>query len=177
MSIWAPGNFIMVNTFNVPKYGDMIVLPSQIYLSSSRSTPECCKFVHHVGELEHESIVQKGWLSPWSHPVKFLQNKQFQGPIACIAPPLVRMPSHTTYQANLCLDPISSTVSIQTLESTIQIYHHMKWHSCFGNHTTAPKTKNSQCKVGNLLDFPTQHKVPYVLDANQHWISQWCCCK
>ena len=43
MSISAPMNFIMVNTFNVPKYGDMTILPSQICLSSSKSTPECCK--------------------------------------------------------------------------------------------------------------------------------------
>ena len=38
----------------------MTVLPSQICLSSSRSTPKCCKFVHHVGERENESILQKG---------------------------------------------------------------------------------------------------------------------
>ena len=38
----------------------MKVLPSQIYLSSSKSTPKCCKFFHHVGEMEHESIFQKG---------------------------------------------------------------------------------------------------------------------
>ena len=155
----------------------MTVLPSQICLSSRKITPECYKFVHRVGEMEHEFIFQKGWLYPSIHPVKFLQNKQCQGPIACIAPPSVRMPSHTTYQENLFLDPISSTVSIQTLESTIQIYHHRKWHSCCGNHTTTLKTGNSQCKVGNLSDFPTQHKVPYVLDAHQHWISQLCCCK
>ena len=37
----------------------MTILPSQICLSSSRSTPKCCKFVHHVGEMEHESILQK----------------------------------------------------------------------------------------------------------------------
>ena len=103
------------------------------------------------------------------------KNKQFQGPIACIAPRLVRMLSHTTYQANLYLDPISLTLSIQTLESTIQIYHHKKWHSCCGNHTTALKIGNSQCKIRNLWDFPTQHKFLYVLDAHQHWISQWCC--
>ena len=166
MSIWAPRNFIMFNTFNVPKYGDMTVLPSQICLSSSRSTPECCKFVHHVGEMEHESIVQKGWLAPSSQPVNFLQNKKCQGPISFIAPSSVRIPSHTTYQENLCLDPISSTVSIQTLESTIQIYNHRKWHSCCGNHTTALKTRNSQCKVGNLSNFSTQHRFLYVLDVH-----------
>ena len=121
--------------------------------------------------------VQKGWLATSSQLVNFLQNKKFQGPIAYISPPSVRIPSHITYQTKLCLDPIFSTISIQTLESTIKIYHHMKWHSFYGNHTTAPKTRNSQCKVGNMLDFPTQHKVPYVLDAHQHWISQWCFCK
>ena len=105
MSISASRNFIMINTFNVPKYGDMIILPSQICLSSNRSTPECCKFVHHVGELEHESIVQKGRLAPLIHPIKFLQNKECQGHIACIAPPSVRMHSKTTYQTKISWTP------------------------------------------------------------------------
>ena len=98
----------------------MTVLPSQIYLCSSRSTPECYNFFHHAGEMEHESIFQKGWLSPSIHPVRFLQNKQCQGPIACIAPPSVRIPSNTTYEIEICIDLISSTVSIQILVSTIK---------------------------------------------------------
>ena len=52
----------------------------------------------------------------------------------------------------------------------------MKWNSWCENHTTAMRIGDSQCIIGNLWDFPTQHKVLYVLDAHQHWISQWCCC-
>ena len=48
---------------------------------------------------------------------------------------------------------------------------HIKWDSWCGNHTTALNIEKSQCKIGNMWDFPTQHKILYVPDAHQHWSS------
>ena len=107
--------------------------------------------------------------------VKFLKKQAMLGSHCCIALPLVRIPSNTTYQTKLCMDPISSTITLQTLIFTIKIYHHGKWYSWCGNHTPALKIENSQWKIGNFCDLPTQHEVTYVLYAHQHWISQLCC--
>ena len=149
MPLWPPMCWAWW-TLLCPKYGDMKPLRSQICLSSSRSTLECCKFVHHVGELEHE-LMWKKMLTCSINPACNVSPKQaILGNIACIALPLVTIPSNTTYQTKICLDPISSTISIQTLVSTIKIYHHMKWNSWCGNHNTA-------LKIGNLWYFPTQH--------------------
>ena len=75
MQLWPPQCFGHGQHFYVQNYGDMTVLPSQICLSSSRSTPDCCKFVHHVGELEHELVCKKGWHAPSSQHVKSLQKQ------------------------------------------------------------------------------------------------------
>ena len=131
-------------------------LPNLLFLKQKHSRVlQICPPCRRTRAWTH--VQKKSWLAPSSQHVKFSQNKQWHSLISCIAPPLVRIPSNTTYHTKIFLDPISSTVSIQTLESTIKNYHHKKWYSCSRNHTTALKIGNSQCKVGNLSDFPTKH--------------------
>ena len=114
----------------------MTIIPSQICLSSSKRTPNCFKFLHNVGDPEHEPMWKKCCIAPSSSQhVKFLQKQPMSGSHCLHFTPF----SKKSFQYSL-LDKNFPRChflnwSLQTLVSTIKIYHHRKWDSWCGNHT------------------------------------------